>query len=82
MLPIMRSHQHYTIVHPTISVACKIWAILWENKVEVLTTGKARDLTLVTCARNIWLLSSLYSIEFMFSHVAGTSNALTDFQSR
>ena len=62
----MGFHQ-YNIVQLemiNIVVAAKIWASHWANRrvdifsdnmavVEVLITGKARDSTLVTCARNI-----------------------------
>ena len=78
------NYQGYTIVHLeilNILVACKIWAKFWQDKkvqifcdnlaVEVLTTGRTRDHTLAACARNIWLLPSLYNIHLTFSHIAG-----------
>ena len=95
-LPIPKDYQGYTIVHLeilNILVACKIWAHFWQAKkvqifcdnmavVEALTTGRARDHTLAACARNIWLLSSLYNIYLTFSHIAGKENVLADLLSR
>ena len=56
-----------------IVVAAKIWAPHWSNKkihifsdnmavVQVLTTGKARDQVLGTCACNIWQIATLNNI--------------------
>ena len=95
-LPIPRGFHDYSIIHLeilNILVACKIWASHWENKkiqifcdnlavVEILTSGRTRDETLVTCARNIWLLSALYNIHFTFSHIAGVQNTIADLLSR
>ena len=95
-LPIPRGSCDYSIFHLeilNILVACKIWASHWENKkiqifcdnlavVEVLTSGRTRDETLATCARNIWLLSALYNIHFTFSHIAGVQNTIADLLSR
>ena len=50
--------------------------------VQVLTTGKARDTTLATCARNVWLIAALNNIHFQFSHIPGKSNVLADLLSR
>ena len=95
-LPIPRGYRDYSIVHLeilNILVACKIWASHWENKkiqifcdtlaaVEVLTSGRTRDETLATCARNIWPFSALYNIHFTFSHIAGVQNTIADLLSR
>ena len=59
------------------SMASKIWANLWSEKkiqifcdniavVDVLNTGKARDTTLATCARNLWLIAVMFNIDFNF----------------
>ena len=86
----------YTIVHLeilNIVVAAKIWANHWANKkiqifcdnmavVEVLTTGKTRDKTLATCARNLWLIAALHNINFIFSHIPGVENSVADLLSR
>ena len=95
-LTIPRGYRDYSIVHLeilNILVVCKIWASHWENKkiqifcdnlavVEVLMSGRTRDDTLATCARNIWLLSALYNIHFTFSHIAGVQNTTADLLSR
>ena len=95
-LPIPLGFMKYTIVHLeilNIVVAAKIWANNWANQkiqifcdnmavVEVLTTGKTRDSTLATCARNLWLIAALYNINFTFSHIPGADNSLADLLSR
>ena len=69
-LSIPKGFRNYTIVHLeilNIVVALKVWDSLWKDHiievkcdnmavVEVLNTGRARDLMLATSARNIWLL--------------------------
>ena len=50
--------------------------------VQVLTTGKARDQILATCARNIWLIAAINNIQFQFSHIPGKNNNLADLLSR
>ena len=63
-------------------VALKIWAYQWINckvriqcdnmaVVEVLASGKTKDKVLATCARNIWLLSSLCNISLQVDHIPG-----------
>ena len=53
-------------------VALKIWAPSWANKsieimcdnmavVEVLSSGRARDSIMATCARNVWLLAAMFN---------------------
>ena len=74
-------------------VAAKIWVSHWSNKkirifldnmavVQVLTTGKARDQVLGTCAGNIWLIATLNNIQFQFAHIPGKYNVLADLLSR
>ena len=74
-------------------VALKVWGQLWANKrveiccdnravVDVLSSGKARDAVLATCARNVWLLSAIYNISIVASHVKGTTNVVADLLSR
>ena len=74
-------------------MAAKIWAETWANKqihvfcdnmavVEVLNTGKARDSILATCARNIWLISAMFNVQFQFTHISGKQNLLADLLSR
>ena len=50
--------------------------------VEVINTGKARDQMLAACARNIWLLSALYNIRLIVSHITGKNNTIADLLSR
>ena len=95
-LPIPRDYKNYSIVHLealNIVVASKVWAEAWANKqihvfcdnmavVEVLNTGKARDSVLAMCARNIWLISAIFNIQFKFTHISGKQNCLADLLSR
>ena len=50
--------------------------------VEVLNTGKARGSVLAMCARNIWLISAMFNIQFKFTHILGKQNSLVDLLSR
>ena len=95
-LPVPMGFNEYDITQLemlNIVVAATIWASHWSNKkirifsdnmavVQVLTTGKARDQVLATCARNIWLIAALNNIQFQFAHVPGKNNVLADFLSR
>ena len=95
-LPIHLGFKQYDITQLemiNIVVAAKIWASHWSNKkiriysdnmavIQVLTTGRARDQTLATCARNIWLIAALNNIQFQFSHIPGKNNNLADLLSR
>ena len=74
-------------------VALKIWAYQWTNckvqiqcdnmaVVEVLASGKTKDKVLATCARNIWLRSSLYDITLQVDHIPGRDNTVADLLSR
>ena len=66
-----------------IVVALKVWGQSWANKriqifcdnravVATLNSCRARDETLATCARNIWLLAAMFNITLITSHVYGT----------
>ena len=95
-LPIPKGFQNYSIVHLeilNIVVALKLWAPLWKDHtieikcdnmavVEVLNTGRARDVMLDTSARNIWLITSMYNIELVVSHIPGVTNVVADLLSR
>ena len=95
-LPIPLGYKNYTIVHLeilNIVVALKIWSEHWQDKiieikcdnmavVEVLRSGKARDAILATCARNIWLLTSLFNIQLVVNHIPGKYNETADLLSR
>ena len=73
--------------------ALKIWGSCWRDStiaikcdnmavVEVLNTGRARDATLATCARNMWLLTSMFNIELIVTHIPGVSDVVADLLSR
>ena len=95
-LPIPLGFHDYDIAHLemlNIIFAAKIWASHWSNRririysdnmavIQVLTTGKARDRMLATCARNLWLIAALNNIQFQFSHIPGKYNNLVDLLSR
>ena len=95
-LQIPLQYKNYTIVHLeilNIVVALKIWGKYWQDKlielkcdnlavVEVLRAGKARDNVLATCARNIWLLTSLFNIQLTVNHISGAQNQTADLLSR
>ena len=95
-LPLPKDFNNYTIVHLemlNVLVALKIWAYQWTNckvriqcdnvaVVEVLASGKTKDKVLATCARNIWLLSSLYNITLQVDHIPGRNNTVADLLSR
>ena len=88
--------MQYDIAHlemVNVVVALKIWGHLWANKrveirrdnravVDVLSFGRAKDPVLVTCARNVWLLSATYNVTVVVSHVAGIRNTAADLLSR
>ena len=50
--------------------------------VEVIKSGKARDPTLAKCARNIWLITSIFNIQLVVNHIPGQHNTLADLLSR
>ena len=87
-LPISRGFNNYSIV-----VALKVWAHQWANSkvrikcdnravVEVLLSGKTKDVMLATCARNIWMLTALFNISIHIEHISGKQNIIADFLSR
>ena len=83
-LTIPLGFENYDIVHLEILnvvVALRIWDKYWQNKrieikcdnmavVEVIRSGKARDQTLAKCARNIWLITSIFNIHPFQLHLA------------
>ena len=50
--------------------------------VEVIRSGKARDQTLAKCARNIWLITSIFNIHLVVNHIPGECNTVADLLSR
>ena len=95
-LPIPRGFNNYSIVHLemlNIVVALKVWANQWANKkvcikcdnmalVEVLLSGKTKDVMLATCARNIWMLTALFNISIHIENIPGKHNVIADLLSR
>ena len=95
-LPIEKGYMGYNTVQLeilNILVACTVWATHWANKrikiwcdnlavVEVLNSGKSRDDTLATCARNIWMLSAMYNFDILVYHISGKNNIIADLLSR
>ena len=94
-LPLPCGHLNYNITQLemlNIMIALKIWGHAWQNMrieikcdnlavVQVLKDGKARDPLLATIARNIWMLTSLFNIQFLVSHIEGKDNAIADLLS-
>ena len=86
-------HIHITQLEMLNTVmALKVWAELWQDeKVEIncdnlvlakfLNSGKTRDSFLALCARNIWLLTAMFNIHPVISHIPGKSNHIADLQS-
>ena len=50
--------------------------------IEVLNSGKTRDPFLALCARNVWLISAIFNIQLVFSHIPGKNNHIADLLSR
>ena len=72
-------------------VVLKIRAASWANRcihiycdnhavVDVLTYGNTRDQVLGTCARNVWLLTAMFNIGLIVSHIRGADNRVADLQ--
>ena len=53
-----------------------------ETSQQVLEAGRGRDPLLCACARQVWLLSTLYNFELIIKHKAGTELILADALSR
>ena len=95
-LPIPLGYKDYTIVHLVILnivVALKIWGGHWQDQVieikcdnmtvvEVLRSARARDAILATCARNIWLFTSLFNVQLVVNHIPGVHTETADLLSR
>ena len=95
-LRIPRGYKDYNIAHLEILnvvVALKIWAPCRANKsiqimcdnmamVEVLSSGRARDSIMATCARNVWLLAAMFNVNIIVSHIRGWDNSIADLLSR
>ena len=50
--------------------------------IEVLTTGRPKEQILATCARNVWLLTAIFNIHIVVTHISGVTNTVADLLSR
>ena len=50
--------------------------------VKVLNSGKTRDSFLALRARNVWLLTAIFNIHLVISHIPGKNNHIADLLSR
>ena len=80
--------QGLTIVHyemVNFIIALRLWGHFWRHSrvnifsdnlavVQVVTSGKTKDMFLATCIRNIWLLTAVYDIELEGAHIPGAKN--------
>ena len=95
-IPIPKGFNGYNIVHLemlNVVVALKVWAASWANKcvhiycdnhavVDVLTYGNTSDQMLATAARNVWLITAMFNIDLVVSHIKGADNRVADLLSR
>ena len=95
-LPIPLGYQNLDIVHLemiNILVTVKLFGVYWKSKrVKIFVTtwllyvccnkGRTKDPYMAACARNIWLWSASYDIDFQFVHIAGKTNITADLLSR
>ena len=95
-IPISKGFNDYNIVQLemlNVMVALKIWAASWANKyihiycdnhavVDVSTCGNTRDEVLATCAGNVWLLTAMFNIDLVVSHIRGADNRVADLLPR
>ena len=92
LLPI----QGLTIVHyemVNFVIALRLWGHFWCHSrvnilsdnlavVQVVNSGKTKDMFLATCVRDIWLLTAVFDIELEVAHIAGAKNEVADLLSR
>ena len=88
--------MNFNIVHLemlNILAALRVWQEAWRNSkvgiacdnlavVQVLNSGKTRDLTLAAIARNIQFQIAKYNIDLKVSHIPGKVNIIADLLSR
>ena len=76
-----------------ILVALKVWGQKWTGQqvtiktdnmavVKICNTDYTRDMKLASYIRNIWLVTSMYDIELIITHIAGRLNTAADLLSR
>jgi len=77
----------------TIIVCIKLWARFWkgqrividcDNKVsvDVINSGRAKDVFLLKCLRELVWLAAIYEFEIKARHIPGVTNRLPDLLSR
>ena len=79
-LSIPRGFQEYDIVHLemiNVHIRCGNLAV-----VKVLISGSARDSILATSARNVRMLTALFNISLVVTHIQGLDNVIADLLSR
>ena len=95
-LTIPLGHINLNIVHLemlNILAALRVWQEAWRNSkvaiacdnlavVQVLNSGKTRDLTLAAIARNIQFQIAKMNIDLKVSHIPGKVNIIADLLSR
>ena len=88
--------QGLTIVHDEMVnfiIALRLWGHFWSYSrvnifsdnlavVQVVKSGKTKDMFLVACIRNIWLLTAVHDIELEATHIPGAKNEVADLLSR
>ena len=76
-----------------IIIAAKLWGRQWAGKrikiqcdnlstVQVLNTGKSRDLFMLECLRELLYIAAIGEFEIRACHISGVSNRLADHLSR
>ena len=95
-IPLPLGYMDMNIVHLemlNILVALRVWNMSWaksivriacdnEAVVQVLNSGRTRDLTLVAIARNIQMQLATWDINLQVNHIAGKDNQIADLLSR
>ena len=90
------AYKNFNIVHQemvNILAAIRVWGNQWKHQkvsiacnneavVQVLSSGKTRDLTLAAIARNIQFQVALYDIDLKVRHIPGKTNVIADLLSR
>ena len=86
-----RSIVHFEMIN--LLVALNVWKEDWKGRcvkflvdnmavVNVCNSSFSRDSFLATCIRNIWMLTSVYDIKLVVTHIAGYCNTTADLLSR
>ena len=92
-LEIPLGYMDLQIVHLEILAALRVWQNSWINKkvaiacdnlavVQILNSGKTRDLTLAAIARNIQFQVAIMNVNLKVSHIPDKVNVIADLLSR